>query len=283
MDLALTSEVVGNWAAVAWASAAAFLPRLFAALLILVFGLALAGWAAGAARRLSERSGRIDPTLRPVIGAVVRYGLLILVLVAVLAQIGVQTASVLAVLGAAGLAIGLALQGTLSNVAAGIMLLWLRPFRVGDAIERDGGIAGTVEELDLFHTQIRTFDGVYRFVPNAQLWNAALTNYSRNPTRLVRISFFIGYEDDMGTARSILLDMAKSHPNVLAEPKPEVVPLELRDVWVVLELRAWAQNAVFWDTRWELTQDGKARLDAAGITASPRPPAAPAPRAGAPA
>src|SRR5688500_2446705 len=164
MDLALTSEVVGNWAAVAWASAAAFLPRLVAALLILVFGAAIAGWAAGAARRLSERSKRIDPTLRPLIGAVVRYGLLILVLVAVLGQLGVQTASVLAALGAAGLAIGLALQGTLSNVAAGIMLLWLRPFRVGDAIERDGGIAGTVEELDLFHTQIRTFDGVYRFV-----------------------------------------------------------------------------------------------------------------------
>src|SRR5918993_4096041 len=102
MDLALTSEVVGNWAAVAWASATAFLPRLFAALLILVFGLVIAGWAAGAARRLSERSGRIDPTLRPVIGAVVRYGLLILVIVAVLAQLGVQTASVLAVLRAAG-------------------------------------------------------------------------------------------------------------------------------------------------------------------------------------
>lgn len=265
MDIAITPDILGSWAAVAWAWVVAFVPRFVAALLILVLGFMAAGWAAAAVRRLSERSTRIDPTLRPLIGAVVRYGVLALVAVAVLGQLGVQTASVLAVLGAAGLAIGLALQGTLSNVAAGIMLLWLRPFRVGDYIERDANLAGTVEELDLFYTQLRTPDGVYRFVPNAQLWNLPLTNYSRNPTRLVRIGFVVGPETDIAEARAILARTAASHPNVLAAPAPEAVPLELRDANVLVELRAWTPVSSFWETRWALTEEGKRRLDEARV------------------
>src|SRR5690606_6640128 len=115
-------------------------------------------------------------------------------------QIGVATTSVLAVLGAAGLAIGLALQGTLSNIAAGIMLLWLRPFKAGDFIET-ASAAGTVREIGLFATQIDTYDGIYRFVPNASLWNQPLSNFTRNPSRMTDIAIGIGYGSDANKAR----------------------------------------------------------------------------------
>ncbi|HEX2255740.1 MAG TPA: mechanosensitive ion channel family protein [Afifellaceae bacterium] len=265
MDLAQLQADFGLVAAMLWQWAALFLPRLAAALLILVAGFVLAGWAARAIRGVADRTARIDPTLKPVIAAFVRYAILLLVAVAVLGQLGVQTTSLLAAIGAIGLGIGLAMQGTLANLAAGIMLLWLRPFEVGDFIERDG-IAGTVEELNLFHTQIRTWDGIFRFVPNSELWNQTLTNYSRNPTRLVILEFGISYSDDIAAARRLLDDLAAEHQQVLADPAPVTVPLRLDDSAVVLQLRAWAPVASFWNTRWDLTQEGKKRLEAAGFT-----------------
>lgn len=265
MDLAETPQQLSAFATMLWAWGLAFLPRLGAAMLLVLVGLFAARWASRAASGLLGRSRRVDATLKPVVQAVVRYAVLIVVLVAALGQLGVQTASILAALGAIGLAIGLALQGTLSNIAAGIMLLWLRPFEVGDFIERDG-VAGTVVELGLFAATIRTWDGIYRFVPNSELWNTTLTNYTRNPTRLVLLEFGIAYEDDMAEGRRILREVAEEHADVLADPPPVVVPLSLGDSAVVLQLRAWAPNPKFWDVRWDLTETGKKRLEAAGIT-----------------
>jgi len=188
-----------------------------------------------------------------------------MVMVAALAQLGVQTASILAALGAAGLAIGLALQGTLANIAAGLMLLWLRPFRVGDYIETSA-VAGTVIEVNLFNTQMRTWDGIYKFVPNSELWSTTITNYTRNPTRLILIEFGIDYENDIGKARKLLTDFAARHPQVLADPPVQVVPLTLGDSSVVLQLRAWSNTPDFWTTRWDLTEGGKNELEAAGLT-----------------
>jgi small conductance mechanosensitive channel len=187
------------------------------------------------------------------------------VLVAALGQLGIQTASILAALGGAALAIGLALQGTLANIAAGLMLLWLRPFRVGDFIETSA-VAGTVVEVNLFNTQIRTWDGIFKFVPNSELWSTTITNYTRNPTRLVLIEFGIDYENDIGKARKILADFAAKHPQVLADPPVQVVPLTLGDSSVVLQLRAWSSTPEFWATRWDLTEGGKNALEAAGLT-----------------
>ena len=265
MELGQFEMELDSFADMAWQWTALFLPRLAAAVLILIIGFFVAGWAARAVRGLADRSRRIDPTLKPVIGAFVRYGLLVLVVIAALGQLGVQTTSMLAAIGAIGLAIGLAMQGTLSNLAAGIMLLWLRPFEVGDFIERDG-IAGSVEELNLFHTQIRTWDGIFKFVPNSELWNATLTNYTRNPTRLVTVEFSISYGDDIAGARALLTDVAAGHPQVLGDPPSVTVPLRLDDSAVVLQLRAWAPVATFWDVVWDLRQEGKARLEAAGFT-----------------
>jgi small conductance mechanosensitive channel len=265
MDLTQAPEQLGAFATSAWAWIVMFLPRLGGALAILLVGLIAARWASRATYRVMRSTTRIDATLKPIIKAVVRYAVLIVVIVAALGQLGVQTTSILAALGAIGLAIGLALQGTLSNIAAGIMLLWLRPFEVGDYIEVNS-VAGTVEELGLFASRVRTWDGIYKFVPNSQLWNNTLTNYTRNPTRLVLIEFGIAYEDDVAHGRRVLKEMAEAHPDVLKDPEAAVVPLSLGDSSVVLQLRAWAPNPIFWNVRWDLTETGKKKLEEAGIT-----------------
>jgi small conductance mechanosensitive channel len=264
MNLADTPGQLSALAAMAWAWALTFLPRLGAALLILLAGFILAGWAARVIRTVLARTPHVDPTVVPVVGAVVRYGILILVLVAALGQLGVQTASLLAVLGAAGLAIGLALQGTLSNIAAGIMLLYLRPFRVGDYIQADA-VAGTVKTVGLFVTELETFDGLFVFAPNSQLWNKSLVNHSRNARRLMSIPIGISYDSDAAQARSILLAMAAEDERILKDPAPMVYVDKYGDNSVDLMFRAWAPNPVFWDTQRTMIEEAKRRLEAAGI------------------
>jgi small conductance mechanosensitive channel len=223
----------------------------------------LASWASRALRRAIDT--RVDPSLRTIITSTVRYGILVLTVVAVLGQLGVQTTSVLAALGAIGLAIGLALQGTLSNIAAGMMLLWLRPFRVGDYVD-NGSVAGTVNDIGLFASELTSWDGIYLFVPNSQLWNTRIINYSRLPTRLVDLRFGVGYGDDLAKGREVLMEMAKSEPRVHGVPAPLVFVHELGDSAVVLALRVWTANADYWDVLREFNEKGKARLEAAGLS-----------------
>jgi small conductance mechanosensitive channel len=176
-----------------------------------------------------------------VIGAIVQYGILILVIVAALGQMGIQTASLLGVLGAAGLAIGLALQGTLSNIAAGLMLLWLRPFRTGDFIEVNG-MMGTVREIGLFVSHLETFDGLYIFAPNSAIWNQPLRNHSRNAGRLVSINVTLPSEADIERARKILLGMVQADQCVLKVPKPRIFVESLTGSGLLLNLRVWASH-----------------------------------------
>lgn len=241
------------------------LPHILAAVVLLIAGLWFAGWAARAFGRVIDRQRTIDATLHSAITSLIRYTILILVIIAALGQLGVQTTSVLAVLGAAGLAIGLALQGTLANIAAGIVLLWLRPFRTGDFIDA-GGVAGTVRELGLFATELHTWDGIYQFVPNSEIWNKRLVNYSRLPTRLVEVKFGIAYSDDVETARRALLAAAASDARVQTSPPPEVFIAALSDNAVELGLRVWAPNSDYWPVSRALIEHGKAALQAAGIT-----------------
>jgi small conductance mechanosensitive channel len=264
VTLAQAPEQLSALAAMVWAWMLTFLPRLGAALLILVIGLFLAGWAAGFVRRLAARTSHIDATVQPILGTVVRYAVLILFLIAALAQLGVQTASLLAVLGAAGLAIGLALQGTLQNIAAGIMLIYLRPFQIGDTIETPT-VAGTVREIGLFVTHLDTGDGLYYFVPNSEIWNKPLKNHSRNPRRLMVIRIGIGYGADPAEARRVLLDMAASDERILADPPPSVFVEKYGDSVVTIAFQAWAATAVFWDAQRAMAEEAKRRLEAAGI------------------
>lgn len=264
IDIAQATQEMGTIATLAWAWALDFLPRAAAAIAILLFGYIAARLAGNWARRIVIHTRHVDSTLAPIVSATIRYGILIFVVVSALGQLGVATASVLAVLGAAGLAIGLALQGTLSNIAAGIMLLWLRPFKEGDFIET-GNAAGTVREIGLFATQIDTYDGIYRFVPNSSLWNTPLTNYTRNSSRMTDIVIGIGYGSDANKAREVLLDLARSDPRIRSTPEPLVYVDNLGDSAVVLKYRVWIGTTDYWPTQRALIEEAKRRLDAAGV------------------
>jgi len=180
---------------------------LLGAVAILIAGVIVAGWARRRVLQALNRAPKVDETLKPVIAGIVRYGVLVFVLIAVLAQFGVQTTSIIALLGVAGLAVGLALQGTLQNIAAGIMLLFLRPFRIGDYIDAEG-LAGTVEEIRLFTTHLRTYQGIYLEVPNGQIWNRSILNYSRVEARRLDIVVGISYSDDIDKALAALLELS---------------------------------------------------------------------------
>ena len=198
------------------------------AVLLLIAGWIVAGWVQKHTARMLGAVERVDATLLSFVTQSVRYTILILVMVAVLAQFGVQTTSIIAVLGAAGLAVGLALQGTLANIAAGVLLLFLRPFKIGEYIDA-GGIAGTVREIGLFATEFKSYDGIFVMVPNSQLASAAITNYSRLPTRRLDLVVGISYGDNMNQAMTGLNDLLVNEDRILKDPAPQVMVKELAD------------------------------------------------------
>ena len=245
--------------------AVAYSFRLAGAIILLFVGFVVAGALERWTRAGLGRLPSFDETLRRFLSKIVRYAILILVGVTVLAQFGVQTASIIAALGAIGLAIGLALQGTLQNIAAGIMLLVLKPFRVGEYIDA-GGIAGTVEEIGLFATELKAADGVYVMAPNSELWNKPVTNYSRNVLRRNDIAIGIGYDDDLDLAQKIMMDLALADQRVIAAPVPETFVGGLGDNAVVVTLRYWTSTSDYWPVRFELTKAIKLAFDQNGIS-----------------
>ena len=263
--LADASAHLGSFAAVAWAWTIEFVPRLGSALIILAVGYALARLASRLVKAAIERAGRVvDVTVEPVLATVARYAVMIVVLVAALSQLGVQTNSLLAALGAVALALGLALQGTLQNIAAGIMILYLRPFRFGDMIETPV-IMGRVKEIGLFVTNLETVDGLFYFVPNSMLWNVPLKNHTRNPRRQVTITISVSYEANLAEVRRVLSEVAASEPRVLRDPQPIVGVESYLDTRVVVALRAWVPTADYADAQRALAEAVKGRLQAAGI------------------
>lgn len=238
---------------------------LLIAIVVLVGGFFAAGWASRSTSRVLGRLNGLDQTFVPLLASVVRYTIVIVTIVVVLSQFGVQTTSIIAVLGAAGLAIALALQGTLANIAAGIMLLILRPFRVGEYIDAEG-IAGTVEMIGLFTTTLRAADGIYVSAPNNQIWNRTIINYTRNPTRRLETPVGIAYGDDVDEAKAVLLKLASSDMRVLSEPKATVYVDSLGDNSVNLVLRVWVSTVDYWDVKWDLMRAAKLAMDEAGIT-----------------
>jgi len=245
--------------------AVAYSFRLAGAIILLVVGFVVAGAMERWTRAVLGRLPAFDETLRRFLSKIVRYGILILVGVTVLAQFGVQTASIIAALGAVGLAIGLALQGTLQNIAAGIMLLVLKPFRVGEYIDA-GGIAGTIEEIGLFATELKAADGVYVLAPNSELWNKPVTNYSRNAIRRNDIAIGIGYDDDIDLAQKLLMDLAMADQRVLSVPAPETFVEALGDNSVLVTLRYWTATSDHWETSIDLRKAGKEAFDRHGIS-----------------
>ena len=219
--------------------------------------------------RLTVRLGRLlairsaDLALQGFISSLANIALKVMLIVSVASMIGVETTSFVAAIGAAGLAIGLALQGSLANFAGGVLILLFRPFRIGDFIEAQG-ISGTVDTIQIFHTVLRTGDNKTVIVPNGNLSNGIITNYNRQPTRKVVFDVGVDYDADLQKAREILLSLAND-PRVLADPAPVAVVSTLGDSSITLSLRVWVKTADYWDVLFMFNEKARDSLRAAGI------------------
>lgn len=253
--IAKAVDVLGNFAI-----------NLAIAAIIFAVTLVAAKWASSAARKVLSRARAVkrDPTVLGFLVQIVRVIVIIVGMIAVLQRLGVQTTSIIAVLGAASLAVGLALQGTLSNVAAGVMLLLLRPYRVGEVIEI-GGVTGAVQKLDLFTTQLVTAGSSRVIVPNAKVLGDVITNLSGQTNRRIELQFTVGYDDDLNKAREVLHATAAAHYRVLKEPEVWTGVTALLDSSVEITLWAWVRSDDFFQTKSDILQSGKEALDRAGI------------------
>jgi small conductance mechanosensitive channel len=221
--------------------------KLIAAIVILIIGWMLATWA----KRWTQAGLNhlpLDLTLKPLLASLVRYALLILTFILVLGQFGVQTTSLIAVLGAAGLAIGLAIQGTLSNVAAGVMLLVLRPFRVGHFVDV-AGQQGTVREIGLFTTILTTRDLIYISIPNSSIFSAIITNFTRDPIRRFKFDVPVDIVNDIGTVEKVIKDALEANEHVLKAPEPWAGASAMLEYTTVMTVRAYVKSEDFWKAR----------------------------------
>ena len=238
--------------------------RVIGALAVLVIGRAIARWLRKSVRAALVRKDA-DPALVPFASGIVYWAAILLVMVAVLGLFGIPTASFVALLGAAGLAVGLALQGTLSNFAAGVMLLIFRPFGIGDLVEVAGAI-GKVEEVGIFSTVLNTTDNVRVIVPNAEIFGQVIKNYTGNDQRRIDLVVGVGYDDDLALAQRTIESALVATPGVLSEPPPVVAVHELGDSSVNFVARPWCETDGYWDVRWDATRRVKEALDAAGCS-----------------
>ena len=235
------------------------------ALVFLVVGWFVAGALSAFVRRTVARNPRIDDTLGSFFASVVKWLILAAVVIAVLQLFGFEVTSLIAVLGAATLAIGLALQGTLSDIAAGFMIVLFRPYKLADYVDI-AGTSGTVVDINLFFTELVTPDNIQIIVPNGQAWGKIITNYSHNARRRCDLKFGIDYGDDADKAMQIILDVAKADGRVLEDPAPWVRVTGLGDSSVELTARLWCQSADFWEFRFQMIKAVKQAFDEQGIT-----------------
>ena len=238
--------------------------KLIGAFVVLLVGRLVARWARRLLRRLMTAK-EVDATLVPFVAGLVYYLIIAFVAVAVLGMVGIQTASMVAVLGAAGLAVGLALQGTLSNFAAGVMLLVFRPFKVGDYVEV-GGTAGAVEAVGLFSTTLNTPDNVKITIPNGAVFGNTIKNYAANDTRRNDMIVGISYDDDIGVALETISRVIDSDVRVLKDPAPVVAVSELGDSSVNIVVRPWCKKEDYWALRFDMMRSLKEQLEAAGCS-----------------
>jgi len=242
----------------------AWLVNIIFAIAIVVVGRIVVKWLVKLARKVMIRS-ELDPILVNFLSSIANAVLLLFVFIAALDQLGVDTTSLIALLGAAGLAIGLALQGSLQNFAAGVMLIVFRPFKLGDFIEA-GGVVGVVEKISIFSTVMKTGDNREIIIPNGQIYSGAITNYSARETRRIDMVFGIGYDDDMRKAKQIMVDILEAHELILKDPAPAVAVAELADSSVNFNVRPWVNSADYWPVRADLIEKIKLAFDENGIS-----------------
>ncbi len=237
---------------------------LIAAIIILIVGRIAVGFVVRAIR-IGMRKNGIDKTLETFICNLVKWALMIVVIIASISQLGIQTTSFVAIFGAAGLAVGLALQGSLSNFAAGVLIVLFRPYKAGDWIEA-AGIAGAVEQVQILTTVLRTGDNKRVIVPNSQIMNSVITNYSANDTRRIDLVIGVGYDDDLDKTRRVLEEIVAADERVLKEPAPQIAVSELGASSVDFVVRPWVSTPDYWGTRFDLTETIKKRFDQEGIS-----------------
>jgi small conductance mechanosensitive channel len=234
-----------------------------AAILTLIVGLFVARLiSSGFHKMMSKR--KLDPTIVDFVSHMVRYVIVAFVVIAALGRIGVQTTSFIALIGAAGLAVGLALQGSLSNFASGVLIIVLRPFKAGEYIEA-AGTAGSVNSVQIFATTLTTPDNKIVVVPNSSILDGNIINYSRMPTRRIDLLIGVSYSADLAKTRQVLEAVVKANSRVLATPEPQVAVAELGDSSVNLVVRPWVNGTDYWPVRFELMEAIKNALDEAGI------------------
>lgn len=238
--------------------------------IVLALVLLVAGWWAikilrNWFLRYSEKSNHIDPLVESFLASLLYYGMLAVLLIAVLSLVGVQTTSLIAVLGAASLAIGLALQGSLTSLAAGVMIIVLRPIRIGDYIDI-GGKAGTVKSITLFLTELATYDNVQIIMPNSEIWGSAITNYSVYQTRMLDVGVGIDYEDSIDDALQILREIAEEEDKILSDPAPNAYVNEIGESSIDLNLRVWVAASDYWPMRRALMKEIKERIEGGGLS-----------------
>ncbi|QIE60168.1 mechanosensitive ion channel [Rasiella rasia] len=242
-----------------------YLPNIAIAILLLVIGL----WVIRVINRVVRKffaKQNYDVTLEKFIASLINWGLKIVLFVLVVTKLGVESASLVAIIGAAGLAIGLALQGSLSNFAGGVLILLLKPFKVGDFIAAQG-LEGTVKDISIFNTRLNTFGNQLAIIPNGKLSNDTIVNYTEEGLRRENITFGIGYDSNIKEAKEILLSLVNEQETVLQleGKEPMVVVASLGDSAVNLSVRYWASIDDFWNLRWHILEEGKARLEANGV------------------
>jgi len=227
-------------------------PRLIGAIIVLLVGLQIIGWLSKWLKKSFEKRN-VDPSLRPFLRSLITTLLKVLLVISVMGMLGIQMTSFIAILGAAGLAIGLALSGTLQNFAGGVIILIFKPYKVGDYITA-AGHSGTVNEIQIFVTILKTPDNVTIIIPNSELATSSLTNYSAEQTRRVDWTFGVAYGDDFNKAKDVLLKIIKADERIHAAPEPFIVLGELADSSVNLIVRVWVNASDYWDVKFDMNE-----------------------------
>lgn len=241
------------------------LVNVVAAIAILIVGWLVGSWLERQTTTIIRRASGVDTGFTPALARVVKYFVIAIAIIAVLGRLGVQTAGITALIGAAGLTIGLALQGTLSNVAAGIMLLALRPFKLGDGVDI-AGTAGQVTDMGLFTTRMVTWEGVVVYLPNSTVWGSRILNYTQAGRRRFDLTIGLAYEDDIGRALQVLADVVGSDTRVLVDPAPTYAVKELSDTAVTLLARLWTEPGDLQEVQFDLVRAVKERFEQEGLT-----------------
>ncbi|MED5526510.1 mechanosensitive ion channel family protein [Gallaecimonas pentaromativorans] len=235
------------------------------AIVVVLATMVLSGWARRSVSKAHQRLHRLDATLVPLLSSLAAYAIYLVGVVIVLDILGFNTSSLIALLGAAGLAVGLALKDTLSNIAAGIMLLILRPFKLADFIEC-ASFSGTVREVGLFTTVLETPDGLYISAPNSSLWGSPIKNFSRNGKRRMDLIVGISYGDSLEAGLTVLTELAQSEERVMKDPAFQVMVQSMGDSSVNLQLRLWSSVDNYWPLYWDMNRRIKEQIEAAGLT-----------------